>query len=231
MSGLKWWEIKTKDKALKNNAGCLYFEKISVHLTKITDHCAFCLWIRVSCWTIVDKNYNNKPITPLDNCKWDPRIRWRSKGLCSWSITYTVKTVMRTTWVSRANHSRHESTNTVGLAPLVLWSPNTSTPWNLSKMWMLILYSYEGSRRHYLHLGSMTFSEQGWRTLVTYSTCNLAQHNQIKNSRAAGKDRGGGELGVAPPVTNSLGLVTWPPSEVTISEEDCSCNRKLIRQS
>ena len=32
-----------------------------------------------------------------------------------------------------------------------------------------------------------------------------------------------------PPPTNSLGLVTSPPSEVTISEEDCSCNRKLIR--
>ena len=45
-----------------------------------------------------------------------------------------------------------------------------------------------------LHPGSTTISEP---------SCDLAQHNQIKNSRG-----GGGELGVAPPLTNSFGLVT-----------------------
>ena len=43
MSGLRNDEkSKQKDKALKNNTDRLYFEEISVHLSKITDHCAFC---------------------------------------------------------------------------------------------------------------------------------------------------------------------------------------------
>ena len=36
VSGLKWEIKKTKDKALKNNADRLYFEEISVYLSKIT---------------------------------------------------------------------------------------------------------------------------------------------------------------------------------------------------
>ena len=39
MSSLKWWKIKTKRQSISNNADRLYFEEISVHISKITDHC------------------------------------------------------------------------------------------------------------------------------------------------------------------------------------------------
>ena len=53
-----WFET-IKDKPLKNS-GRLYFEEISVHLSKFTDHCAFCPGMDVSFGTIVDKIINGK---------------------------------------------------------------------------------------------------------------------------------------------------------------------------
>ena len=52
---------KQKDKALKNNTDCLYFEEISVHLSKITDHCVFCpLSQFCCCQTILQDSFHLK---------------------------------------------------------------------------------------------------------------------------------------------------------------------------
>ena len=45
-----------------------------------------------------------------------------------------------TRWGSWASHSRHEWINIIGLAPLILWSPSTSTSWIQSTTWILILH-------------------------------------------------------------------------------------------
>ena len=69
VSGLKS-EIKTKRQDIKNNADRLYFKEISVHLSKIIDHCAFCP-LSQSSPLIVGGTFNITWDNSRYNTKWE----------------------------------------------------------------------------------------------------------------------------------------------------------------